>query len=121
LPKAWGCPLNCAEWLRSVYGIEINKGDDICSAIHKTKVYAGLWHPGPYTRYITEDVPMSLVPLSELAKIANIKTPIVDLIIEIASTIHEKDYRSSGRTLGRMGVQGLSKYALLEYVNSGIR
>ncbi|WP_198471159.1 NAD/NADP-dependent octopine/nopaline dehydrogenase family protein [Acetomicrobium sp. S15 = DSM 107314] len=114
--------LTALEWLRSVYGIEINKGDDICSAIHKTKVYAGIMAPkDPYTRYLTEDVPMSLVPLSELAKIANIKTPIVDLIIEIASTIHEKDYRSSGRTLGRMGVQGLSKYALLEYVNSGIR
>jgi len=112
--------LTALEWLRSVYGIETNKEDDICSAIHKTKVYAGIMAPkDPYTRYLTEDVPMSLVPLSELAKIAGVKTPVIDLIIEIASTIHEKDYKSLGRTMKRMGIDGLSRRELFKYVNYG--
>jgi opine dehydrogenase len=74
----------------------------------------------PYARYITEDVPMSLVPLSELAKIAGTPTPAMDALISLASIIHRRDYRREGRNLASLGLEGMDKKALREFVETGV-
>ena len=58
-------------------------------------------------RYITEDVPMSLVPISEFGKIFGLKTRVIDSLIDIANSIFKKDFRESGRNLSRLGLDGL--------------
>ena len=68
------------------------------------------------TRFITEDVPMGLVPMTELAKLVNVKTPIMDMIIELASILLERDFRTTGRTLEKMGIDGMDKENLLNYI-----
>jgi opine dehydrogenase len=68
------------------------------------------------TRLLTEDVPMGLVPMTELAKLVNVKTPVMNLAIDLASALLERDFRAEGRTLERMGISGMSKEDLLEYV-----
>ncbi len=107
--------LSTVQWLKEVYGV--NK-DSIYDAVHQNKVYSGIMAPkNPFARYITEDVPMSLTPISELGRLVNVKTPVIDMIIEIASIIHETDYRGSGRTLRRMGIEGLTREEILEYIS----
>jgi opine dehydrogenase len=54
-------------------------------------------------RYITEDVPMGLVPLEALGRLAGVPTPIASLMIDLACTLHDRDYRQSGRHLGALG------------------
>lgn len=60
------------------------------------------------SRYITEDVPYLFVPCYELAKLANIKTPIIESIINLANAYNNDNYFESGRTLEKMGLGNLT-------------
>ena len=59
-------------------------------------------------RQITEDIPTGIIPFAELGKVAGIPTPLFDSLISICSILHKKDYRKEGRTLKRLGLEGLS-------------
>ena len=70
-------------------------------------------------RYLTEDIPYGLVPISELGDLAGIATPTIDAVIEIASVISETPTRSTGRTLKKLGLAGMNRTQLLDYVTKG--
>ena len=80
---------------------------------------------GPYTkikgfgldsRYINEDIPFLIVPAASLAEAAGVKTPIMNLCIELANHIMDKEYREIGFTLYKMGLDALTKDDLLKRV-----
>lgn len=97
------------QWLQEVYGIPIKDSETLYEVIQKQKAYKGILAPKtPDVRYITEDVPMSLVPLSELAKVFEIKTPVMDSIICLANIIHDCDYRKNGRNLKKLGLEKMT-------------
>ncbi|UQX55062.1 NAD/NADP octopine/nopaline dehydrogenase family protein [Cytobacillus pseudoceanisediminis] len=61
-------------------------------------------------RYLIEDIPYGLVPISELGKLAGVKTPYTDAIIQTASLLMERDFRKEGvdfKGLTREDVQAL--------------
>lgn len=96
------------------YGVS---GDTMYEIVRNVKGYAIVNAPPKLdTRLLTEDVPMGLVPMTELAKLVNVKTPVMNLAIDLASALLERDFRAEGRTLERMGISGMSKEDLLEYV-----
>ena len=68
-------------------------------------------------RYITEDVPMGLVPLEALGQAAGVPTPVATLLISLASVLHEREYRQTGRHLGVLGWHGLTTKDILKQVN----
>ncbi len=105
--KAFGInTLTTVEWLMDVYGAE---GENIYEAVQANKVYSGIKAPSDIkARYISEDVPMSLVPISELGRLAGVKTPAIDTMISLADIMHDQDYRKNGRDLDRMGIDRLS-------------
>ncbi len=72
-------------------------------------------------RYLSEELPYGLVPISELGKMVNVPTPAIDSVIEIGSIITETDYWTAGRTLEKLGIAGMSKSELLRYLNEGVR
>ncbi len=85
------------------------------SEIHKsTKAPASL-----EDRYVTEDVPYGLVPLSTLSRQYGLKTPTTDSIIHLANVLNEANYFETGITPLKLGIDGLSKNELLKYVNEG--
>lgn len=67
-------------------------------------------------RYITEDVPMGLVPLEALGRVAGVNTPVTSLLITLASELQDRDYRQTGRHLGTLGWEGLTAAQILEQV-----
>lgn len=71
------------------------------------------------SRYITEEVPYGLVPISELGKKLGVATPLINAFIEIGSTINQEDYRKTGRTLETLGLDKLNKEQLIKYVEEG--
>lgn len=106
--------ISAIQWLKEAYGVE---GDTIYNAVQANSAYAGIAAPkDSTTRYITEDVPMSLTPISELGKLANVETPTIDNIISIASIMHNVNYRSTGRTMKRMGIEGMNCEEIKKYV-----
>jgi opine dehydrogenase len=55
-------------------------------------------------RYLWEDVPMGLVPISDVAGAVGVKTPAIDRLIDEASGILGRDFRRTGRTLDKLGL-----------------
>jgi opine dehydrogenase len=98
--------VSAREWLYLSYD---SPGKDLFEAIKNTGSYRGIKAPPSIDhRYITEDVPMSLVPLSSLGSMLGVPTPAIDMIIQLGSTLHGVDYRAIGRTVESLGLAGLS-------------
>ena len=70
-------------------------------------------------RYVTEDVPYGLVPMSELGKVLGVATPVIDSLITVASVANEENYRETGRNLERLGLAGLTRDEILTRVTTG--
>lgn len=98
--------VSAREWLYRSYD---SHGKSLYEAIRNTGAYSGLKAPTTINhRYIWEDVPMSLVPMSSLGSMLGIATPTIDMIINLGSILHGKDYRAEGRTTEHMGLSGLT-------------
>jgi len=107
------------EWLAEVYDAE---GKTLCECLKSIDTYdavtcaTNLEH-----RYIHEDVPTGLVPISDIGKLVGVETPAIDTIISTASQICQKDFRAIGRSVESLGLSGMGIDGLSEYVDFGIK
>ena len=70
-------------------------------------------------RFLDEDVPYGLVPLSELGRLGGVPTPTIDHMIHLAQVATGIDYRATGLTLERMGLAGIAPHALTGLLQNG--
>lgn len=70
-------------------------------------------------RYVSEDVPFGLVPISRLAHKFGVKVPIIDGIIALTSAINQTDYLEQGLSLEDMGIAGMDKDELMRVLEEG--
>lgn len=92
-----------SQWLVERYSLDPkqNLGD----LLHNNPTYQGLASPTTLNnRYLTEDVPTGLVPLSEIGNALGVKTPYIDNLIDLASSELGIDFRSTGRTIKKLGL-----------------
>ena len=75
--------------------------------------------PSTHHRYLTEDLPYGLVPVSELGKKAGIPTPHTDAIITLGSSFNGEDYRTLGRSLKNLGMDDMTLEEIIRFVNEG--
>ena len=68
------------------------------------------------TRYVLEDIPFSLEPIQAIARVAGIPTPKIDAIVTLGRTILG-DRMQEGRNAKTMGIEGLTRETLLQYIN----
>jgi opine dehydrogenase len=102
------------EWLRMAYDAT---GADLHEAIHNQTGYYGIKAPATLKhRYITEDVPMSLVPIAALGQRYGVRVRAMDSIIRQACIIHRTDYWRRGRTLEKLGIDRLSVGEVMRHV-----
>jgi opine dehydrogenase len=90
------------------------------AAFHQSE--ADRWIKAPSSlnhRFLDEDVPYGLVPLSELGRWVDVPTPTMDALIHVASMAMKRDYRSEGLTLERMGLANLSRERLNRVLSEG--
>ncbi len=95
-------PRSITKWLSSRYGLEPT---DVYTMLRSNPSYREL--PAPLTldhRYLWEDVPMGLVPISDAASAVGVDTPAIDNLINEASNILGRDFRNEGRTLEKLGL-----------------
>jgi len=105
------------EWLKMAYDAT---GDDLYEAIHNQPGYYGIKAPALLNhRYITEDVPMSLVPIASLGQQYGVSVRGIDAIIRLACIIHRTDYWRRGRITEKLGIRDLSVGELTQYVMEG--
>jgi len=105
------------DWLCRVYGAE---GTRLVDAIQTNPAYQDIQAPRSLQhRYILEDVPTGLVPIASLGKFVGVDTPVIDLVIDLANTLCEVDFRECGRTVGSLGVDSMSLRELRGFVAGG--
>jgi len=94
------------QWLYIAYN---TAGGNLYEAIRKNPGYQGIKAPRALKmRYLEEDVPCSLVPISSTGKMFGIETPAINNLISLASLLNERDYMSEGRTVERLGIHKMS-------------
>ena len=94
------------EWLYQAYA---SSGANLYEAIQNTPGYKGVRAPARILhRYVTEDVPMSLVPIASLADQLGVEVPMIKSVVNLAGLMMGVDYWKVGRTVERMGLKGLS-------------
>lgn len=110
---------NFNRWAKRSYGVN---GKNIYDAIQEILAYKNITAPKRLvTRYFTEDVPTGLVPISSLAELLGIKTPIIDSIINLSSLLCGMDFKNTGRTITALALEEYIKRRLTseELINLG--
>jgi opine dehydrogenase len=93
--------------------------DDFWAPFDKNGIVAHMRGPSNiYNRYITEDLPYGLVHRSQLGDLVNVPTTIIDSIIHLGAAICETDFWK-GRTLDDLGIGGMKKERILDYIQNG--
>jgi opine dehydrogenase len=111
-----------ADWFDRVYGVREATLVEACQRLTYNS-------DGPYQatgtpksldhKFITEDVPTGLIPMSALGSAAGVRTPTIDALIEIARSMTGKDFAAEGRTLDRLGLSGMDGPQIRSVVEKG--
>src|SRR4029079_17623712 len=97
------------EWLLETYRLG---GDTLAETFPRlTFAPTGRYQCRPPPRsmshkYITEDVPCGLVPVSALGDAAGVATPVIDGLIALSSAMLGRDFAAEGRSLEHLGLVG---------------
>ncbi|MDH4196900.1 MAG: NAD/NADP octopine/nopaline dehydrogenase family protein [Candidatus Aminicenantes bacterium] len=98
--------ITAREWLYRAYDVS---GRSLYEAMMANVGYRGILAPSSLNvRYLTEDVPMSLVPVASLGEMLGVGTPTTKSLIHLASMIQGVDYWAEGRTVEKLKIAGLS-------------
>jgi opine dehydrogenase len=104
-------------WLRDAYSAE---GTSLYDAMQANPGYQGIQAPHTLQhRYITEDVPFSLVPIVSLGNQFGVNTWAIDAVVRLACAAHGTNYFERGRIAEHMGLKGLRVSEVLRYVEEG--
>jgi opine dehydrogenase len=98
------------EWLLETYRL----GGDTLAETFRRLTYEPTgpyqWTPTPPSmahKYIVEDVPCGLVPMSALGEAVGVATPVIDGLISLSSAMLGRDFRREGRNREVLGLPGL--------------
>jgi len=111
-----------ADWFDRVYGVREATLVETCRRLTYNS-------DGPYQatgtpksldhKFITEDVPTGLIPMSAIGAAAGAKTPAIDALIEMVRSMTGKDFATEGRTLERLGLQGMGAERIRRTLEEG--
>ncbi|NQT49023.1 MAG: NAD/NADP octopine/nopaline dehydrogenase family protein [Chloroflexi bacterium] len=115
--EAYGLNLmTFVEMVNSFYGLNMKSIRDFAE---NTPVHNRMPNDSPKSpreRYIHEDCPCGLVPVHGFGKLAGIPCPVIESIITICNVYNDTDYFEGGITLEKLGLAGMTKEQILEYV-----
>jgi opine dehydrogenase len=113
---------NLADWFERTYGV---RGKDLVESCRLLTTNPD----GPYQatgtpksldhKYVSEDVPTGLIPMSALGAAAGVKTPAIDALVAMASLMTGKSFAAEARTLERLGLAGLDAAGIRRVVTEG--
>lgn len=86
----------------------------------KYEVIAGILGPTSLQdRYLTEDLPFGLLPVSELGDRLGVETPTIDAILQLGALVCERDFRREGRSLASLGLAQLTPQQIMKRATAG--
>ena len=108
-----------ADWLRRVYG---SRGETLHELLHNTRAYQEIAGPtSMQVRYVLEDIPTGLVPIASLGESLGVATPACRTMVDLACLLYDRDFWAEGRTVQNLGLAGLNREEMLQFVTEGFR
>ena len=111
-----------ADWFDRVYGVREMTLVETCRRLTYNS-------DGPYQatgtpksldhKFITEDVPTGLIPMSALGAAVGVRTPAIDALVEIVRNLTGKDVAAEARTLESLGLSGMDGPQIRRVVEEG--
>jgi len=108
------------ELLLRFYGSQGAQGSSVYEVLHSFPYYrASRARPTIKNRLLTEDVPYGLTFIASLGRLVGVPTPRHDAVITIAGSLLGADFWKDGRTVDKVGIEGMSPRRLAEFVTEG--
>lgn len=93
---------------------------DLWATINGSRMLTQLRAPGSLeTRWLTEDVPYGLAAWAQLGEQFGVSCPILRSVVDLTSAALDVDFWQSARTPEDLGIAGMSKERLREYLHGG--
>ena len=117
--KAYGIGLlGVKDWIKFAY--KDTEGDTLCELMRNNPAYHDIKSPSTiFTRQLTEDIPTGVLPIMQLGKAAGVETPLLESMVHICEALLNMDLHTNGRSLKKLGLEGLDKEGILNYVTNG--
>ena len=103
-------------WYQESYHVT---GEGLWDSLMRNPYYEG-FHASSHLlgyNHVLDEIPNSLVPVSELGAALGVPTPTIDAIVDLACAMCRIDFRKHGRTLEVLGLDGMTADEILHYVN----
>ena len=104
------------DWIE--YAYPGTQGDSLCERMRNNPAYHDILGPGSiFTRQLTEDIPTGLIPMSGLARIVGVPTPLMDAVITLSSSLLGIDFKKKGRTLENLNLSHWDKEHIIKLLS----
>lgn len=115
--KAWGFSLtSTVDWIKNYYCINSELGS-IYETVIANEAYENIYAPDNLSnRFLTEDIPMGLVPMLELGRLVGIPAFKMESIIRFTEVLIGSNVTQDSRTLKSLGLENLSVEEIKEAV-----
>nr|VFJ50309.1 MAG: opine dehydrogenase [Candidatus Kentron sp. FM]VFJ56488.1 MAG: opine dehydrogenase [Candidatus Kentron sp. FM]VFK08296.1 MAG: opine dehydrogenase [Candidatus Kentron sp. FM] len=108
------------EWDKIHYPTHIGDSSTLASAFRTNAAYSAIYHPDTlYSRYIWEDIPYGVMPVISLGAALGAPTPAMEAVVGICKAMFRMDWDREARTLENLGLGGLNKRELLQFMITG--
>jgi opine dehydrogenase len=110
------------DWFERTYGVRGASLVETCGLLttNRDGPYQATGTPKSFEhKYITEDVPVGLMPMSALGAAAGVATPAIDALITLVRAMTGEDFAREARTLERMGLAGMDAPQIRRVVEMG--
>jgi len=125
IAAAYGASVPTLEdWFERVYSVRGADLSETCRLLTSNSdgPYQATGTPNSWThKYIAEDVPVGLMPMSALGQAAGVPTPAIDAVIRLATILAGSDFAATARSLDRMGLGGMDAAQIRRTFDEGFR
>ena len=100
-----------ADWFDRVYGVRETTLVETCRRLtyNGDGSYQATGTPKSLDhKFITEDVPTGLIPMSALGAAAGVGTPAINALVEVVRSMTGKDFAAGARTLESLGLSDMN-------------
>jgi len=92
------------------------QGADLCEKMKNNPAYHKILAPSTlYSRLLLEDIPTGILPLTEIAKVGNVPTPLMVSLLSISQALLKIDFSTNGRTLKNLELENFSVEEFKQY------
>ena len=94
---------------------------DLWATINGSRMLTQLRAPGTLdSRWLTEDIPYGLASWSLVGSQYGVDTPVMRGVVDIGSIVMGLDGWTAGRGVGELGISGMDRETLADYLRTGV-